>query len=207
MLLPSCRSGFNGLPEFPDKDRKFLFRDFNQVVSRFNQLKEKSQNQAAHAEWQELQRKAALCSRYEAVVTAKDATGEDSEKLLEDLENEWNESAIVLPKQWEKKIGRRKTQALSHIKNSTSYDFAEGERIRKLHCIQAEILTGAETPAQDKQLRMQYQLENLQQGLGSAALSDKAKEIKKLSVEWLCLLPGEIANREQLESRFQAAIS
>ena len=51
------------------------------------------------------------------------------------------------------------------------------EQTLKTLCIRAEILTNQETPAEDKALRMQYQVSRLQQGFGQAtSASDSNSE-------------------------------
>jgi len=174
----SIQEQFNALAEFPERDKKFLLRDFKQATEQYGRSKEKNQSQAVKAEWAELLRKSELCAQYENMLGG---APESNSQALDDLEHQWNETTATLPKSWEKKILRRKKAALSHIEKSTQFEFSESEQERRLICIKLEILTAKDTPQEDKQLRMEYQLENLQQGLGSAAVKDVKSEIKTLA--------------------------
>ena len=56
--------------------------------------------------------------------------------------------------------------------------------------IRAEILAGADTPAEDQGRRMELQVERLAQGMGAgSSASSPLEELEKLVAHW-CLLPG-----------------
>jgi len=190
---------FNALAEFPERDRKFLFRDFNQASEQFSRLRDSSSARHAQSEMQELRRKSELCGRYEALVGAEVA---DTEVAA--IDAEWDDETTSLPRDWNKKIQARRKVALGHLEKKSAYDFQKTDRARRMLCIQAEILTETETPAEDRSLRMEYQLEALQQGLGQNSLTGKKEELHALLVEWLTLAPASAEQRDRLELRFQA---
>jgi hypothetical protein len=76
------------------------------------------------------------------------------------------------------------------------------EQTLKTLCIRAEILTNQETPAEDKALRMQYQVSRLQQGFGQAT-SASDSNIQSLTVEWVMVGPVPTDLYQPLLERFQ----
>ncbi|MBX2886916.1 MAG: DUF349 domain-containing protein, partial [Granulosicoccus sp.] len=192
---------FNALPEFPERDRKFLFRDFNQVSDQFSRLRDSSSARHARSELAELQRKATLCQQYESLLEA----GGDLESDIESLDAQWEDETAVLPKAWSNMITSRRAAVLEHIRKGTGFTYAETEKQRRMVCIRAEILMEKDTPAEDKPLRMEYQLQNLQQGIGVAATEDKKTELQNLMLEWLTLPPASVEHRDRLDLRFQSA--
>jgi len=78
----------------------------------------------------------------------------------------------------------------------------EYEKILKTLCIRAEILTNRDTPAEDKELRMQYQVSRLQQGFGQNT-SASGVNIQDLTLEWIAVGPVPTKIYHQLLKRFQ----
>ncbi len=76
------------------------------------------------------------------------------------------------------------------------------EQTLKTLCIRAEILTNQETPAEDKALRMQYQVSRLQQGFGQAT-SASDSNIQSLTLEWVMVGPVPTDLYQPLLERFQ----
>ena len=193
---------FNGLAEFPEKEKRGLIKDFNRVSQQFSALRDSSSKNQARAEMDELVRLSGLCAQYEALV---DRTEFDASKV-DALDSEWDSSEIVMQRKWLTAIEKRRKAALAHLKAGTSYDFDENEKKRRLLCIQMEIMTGKETPSEDKAMRMEYQLAHLQQGMGSSAASDPSSSRQEMLIKWLCLAPAAEATRDKLESRFQQCL-
>jgi len=78
----------------------------------------------------------------------------------------------------------------------------EHEKILKTLCIRAEILTDRETPTEDKDLRMQYQVSRLQQGFGQNT-STSGVNIQDLTLEWVAVGPVPTKIYHELLNRFQ----
>ena len=76
------------------------------------------------------------------------------------------------------------------------------EKTLRTLCIRAEILTDRETPAEDKELRMQYQVSRLQQGFGQNT-STSDVNIQDLTLEWVAVGPVPTKIYHQLLIRFQ----
>jgi len=79
---------------------------------------------------------------------------------------------------------------------------SEYEQALKTLCIRAEILSDRETPAEDKDLRMQYQVSRLQQGFGQTA-SASSVNIQDLTLEWVAVGPVPTDIYLSLLNRFQ----
>lgn len=63
-----------------------------------------------------------------------------------------------------------------------------------------------ETVAEDKALRMQYQLEQLQSGPDSAFKDAGKEQLRAYEVDWLCLPPAATEIAATLEQRFRKAL-
>jgi exonuclease SbcC len=78
----------------------------------------------------------------------------------------------------------------------------ENEQALKVLCIRAEILTDKPTPAEDKSLRMQYQVSRLEQGLGQQ-IPDSKVEMKAMMLEWVAVGSVSTDIYSSLLERFQ----
>jgi hypothetical protein len=76
------------------------------------------------------------------------------------------------------------------------------EQTLKTLCIRAEIISNQETPAEDKALRMQYQVSRLQQGFGQTT-SANDPNIQDLTLEWVAVGPVPTDIYQPLLERFQ----
>jgi len=101
----------------------------------------------------------------------------------------------------------RKNSIVELLKADKSPDFEANTNIRRLLCIELEILCDKETPQEDKAMRMQYQLDQLQKGLQSASASgSRAEQIEQLQIKWMTAAPASTEWREKLHSRFNQTI-
>jgi hypothetical protein len=66
-------------------------------------------------------------------------------------------------------------------------------------------MSGADTPASDKAIRMQQQLNQLQRGLGRMPQTqkDKLQQMQQTEMEFLCLGPLLPLSRSTLQNRLQ----
>ena len=70
----------------------------------------------------------------------------------------------------------------------------------RLLCIRKEISLGADSPAEDSALRMEYQVEQLKQGFGK--INRDAEEGPGLALEWLSVPAAEEHIYHELQQRF-----
>ena len=102
-------------------------------------------------------------------------------------------------------------QRLQHISEAAApADFASlGEEavaaIRQL-CVELEIRTGADTPDKDQPLRMQLQLERLQEGLGQQDPRDDGEAAFDAELEALCTGPLSPARRKAFGKRLDGLV-
>ena len=146
------------------------------------------------------------------VETAEDTPNAETESrdkpiALDDPVDQWAEYASHVPKPWLKRMVKRRDQAIALRKQGKSPFSDEHDRARKLHCIQLEIIRDVETPAEDKAMRMQYQLQQLQSGRDSKLLQDDASAMKQYEIDWLCLPPASLSIAATLDKRFYATLS
>jgi len=91
----------------------------------------------------------------------------------------WDSFANSVPKPWLKRINKRRDSAIACLNKGLSPFNEEQDKVRRMQCIRLEIISDVETPAEDKAMRMQYQLEQLQAGPDSALLGSDGTEVQK----------------------------
>ncbi|MEM7257051.1 MAG: DUF349 domain-containing protein, partial [Pseudomonadota bacterium] len=195
---------FQSLPEFPERDQKFLFRDFNRAIDGLDKQREQNSESALKQQLQRLRCNAVLCDQLEALA------GEPVDKVktrMEQLLSEWNDGQKTDNVEWKKAIVLRRDSIVAHLQAGTLPDFEANTMARRLLCIDLEILLDKETPQEDKTLRMQHQLDLLQQGLTSASVESPQQQRQALEVKWLTAFPASVELRSKLESRFATALS
>ncbi len=193
---------FNGLEDFPDKEKKFLLRDFRGALESVGTAAANQSRKKAHAEHEELLRQVALCEQIEAMVEAGNAT----DNAIEDINHAWDASEITLAKEFAAKLFKRRDKALGHIKVKSQFDYAKSEEIRRNLLIKMEIVADIETPSEDKPRRMAYQLEHLRDGMTSSAVADKKKQLRDLEMEWFMAPPVKSKLNSNLQSRYLKAL-
>ncbi|MFK7854191.1 MAG: DUF349 domain-containing protein [Granulosicoccus sp.] len=193
---------FQALAEFPERDKKFLLRDFRQSVDSCSRVQENASRRRSQANQEERQRLLGLCEQLELAVEQSSAL---TDTLVDDVKHAWDASdARVAPDVMSVLLSRRDA-ALEHISAKTQPDYKVNEESRRELLIRMEVAAGVDTPAEDKSRRMQYQLMHLQEGMTSAGLDDAKQVLKKLELEWLSLGPASRAVSDSLHSRFLKA--
>ncbi len=201
--LQALTTEFNNLAEFPERDKKFLVRDFRAALDANNKRQETKSRQKRQQVFEEVKRLVGLCEQLEdAVEMPEMMTG----TLVEETLDAWDATDVALPKDWVAPLTARRDAAVAHINASTQYNYAETESARRELLIKMEVAAGVDTPAEDKALRMQFQLANLQQGMTASAVSDKKTELKALEREWLSMAPAPQDKRDSLNSRYLKAM-
>ena len=100
----------------------------------------------------------------------------------------------------------RRDSILLHLQNGSLPDYEKNTADRRTLCIELEILLDRETPAEDRNLRMQHQLQKLQNGLTSNATVSKQAQLETLSNQWLCAFPADPSVRDKLNQRFDSTL-
>ncbi len=193
---------YHALEAFPDKERKFLQRDFRAAADACSRIRETQSKRRRQAEQEEIQRLVNLCEQLEDAVEMPDSMGATTR---DDVEHAWEATDVRAPREELQALEARRDTALAHLNAGSRFDYTANEELRRDLLIRLEVSTGSETPAEDKPRRMRYQLENLQAGMTSGAVTDTRTAIADLSRQWYSLGPVTRAQRDALQSRFLKA--
>lgn len=193
---------FQALAEFPERDKKFLLRDFRQALDACSRVQENASKRRLQAGTEETGRLLGLCEQLEVAVEDPSAA---AQTLVDDVSHAWEASEVKVPAEVEAALKARRDQALGHIETGTKPDYEGNETLRRDLLIRMEVAAGVETPADDKARRMQYQLQHLQQGMSSAGIDDAKQVLAKLEQEWLAAGPVKASIKDSLNSRFLKA--
>ena len=192
---------FQGLAEFPERDKKFLLRDFRSAIDACGRVQDKASKRRVHAEYEERMRLVGLCEQLELAVEDPTAA---SDTLRDDVVHGWDSTETRLGREVAVKLEARRDSALSHLDNGTQPDYSANEEMRRDLLIKMEVAADIETPADDKSRRMQYQLANLQAGMSSAS-EDKKTVLAELEGQWLAAPPVRQVIKDSLQSRYLKA--
>jgi DNA repair protein SbcC/Rad50 len=188
------QTSYDALPELPQQLPEKLIediqRDYNKACDQFDNCRSRIIKNKGNQQLDILRQKANLCSRLESLAASA------SDQQVQEVSQHWD--AIELHHSGlSQRIEARRASALSDIDRE-----AIGAE-RRMLCIRLEILKDIESPAEDKALRMKYQLEQMNQsGLGQQVVDSK-QLIENMELDWLCM-PGATAELQiTLDQRFQ----
>jgi len=193
---------FQALAEFPERDRKFLLRDYRQALDACSRVQDNAAKRRTQAEQEERLRLLGLCEQLELAVEQPDVA---SETLVDDVTHAWDATDVKVQTDVDKVLEKRRDAALKHLSKGTKPDYQANEEKRRDLLIKMEVAAGVDTPAEDKARRMQYQLEHLQEGMTSAGLDDSRQVLKKLEKKWLAVGPASQSVQGSLQSRYLKA--
>ncbi len=200
--VQSLTTEFRELAEFPERDKKFLLRDFRQAVDSCSRVQEVASKRRAQAGQEETHRLLLLCEQLEGAVEQPDSA---VDTLVDDVTHAWDASDVKVSPELDTILKARRDQALAHIKSGDQPNYEINDQLRRDLLIRMEVAAGIETPAEDKARRMKYQLEHLQQGMTSAGLNDKKQLLNQLEKQWMAVGPVKASIRDTLNSRYLKA--
>ncbi|MDH5353540.1 MAG: DUF349 domain-containing protein [Gammaproteobacteria bacterium] len=188
------QANYKALPELPhqlpEKLLEGIHRDYRNACHQFDLCHSRIIKSRHNQQREALRQKAGLCARLEALAASS------PEHQWQEISQQWdsielNDTALL------RRIEARRTSARSDLDRESI-----GEE-RRLLCIRLEILMDVESPVEDRGLRMQYQLQQMNQsGLGQQVV-DVRKQIEAIEQDWLCM-PGAQADQQlALDERFQ----
>jgi exonuclease SbcC len=187
---------FGQLPELPrqlpEKLLEGIQRDYRNACDQFNNGRSRIIKGRQNQQLDRLRQKASLCTQLEALAASA------SEQQLQEITQQWDAIELHNP-ELSKRIEARRDSALTDI------DRDEIAAKRRMLCIRLEILMDIKTPSEDKALRMQYQLQQMNQsGLGQPTI-DRKQLIEDMALDWLCMPGAEPKQQVVLDERFQRA--
>ena len=200
--VQSLSAEFQALAEFPERDKKFLLRDFRQAMDACSRVQENASRRRVEAEHEERRRLVGLCEQLELAVEQPDSA---TDTLVDDITHGWDASDARVVPEIAALLEKRRDAALKHLSENTQPDYAANEAHRRDLLIRMEVAAGMDTPAEDKARRMQYQLQHLQEGMTSAAVNDKQQVLKALELEWMAAGPASRSVSDALQSRYLKA--
>lgn len=183
---------FSEVESIPEKVQKALERDLNKALNAFDKQVEGVQDSNIAKAWEsffDIAKKISDSQR--SLWSDVDSTSaEEALITLVEANEHWPEGGLSVIK-----------QKLAVNVSKEEAEKALPTQALRLLCVRSEILSNAETPAEDKPIRTEYQLELLQKGLGSKEDPKQAK--LQLAKEWAAVVPTESeAEYRELFTRF-----
>ena len=187
--VTECKREFSAVGNLPKTASVAINQHFHSAITTFETAITNQLTLAKAQVWDNL---FTACDMIRLSQIATDTT--ESESLLQTAKD-----FIDSVEQWPKN-GRHALDtkiALGHSSSGSN----DHQKALRLLCIRAEILADQDTPAEDKALRMEYQVSRLQQGFGQNS-SPNGVSIQDLVIEWIAA--GAVANDiyEPLLERF-----
>ncbi|WP_058021506.1 DUF349 domain-containing protein [Pseudohongiella spirulinae] len=188
-------------------NQKALLEQFNKVTRRYEQRLKAAPDKKALQLAQQITQRAELCRQAEELLLAGRPVSESEHTIKQ----QWSELEPVSDANWATLLEQRFTQLLdwmaSPADSATSIANAARkltERMREL-CVDTEIICGADTPLEDKAIRMQQQLNQLQKGLGRLppTLKERLEKIQEAEMQLNCSGPLSAQSRSSFSQRLQ----
>jgi DNA repair protein SbcC/Rad50 len=184
-------------------ERKVLQEQFSKLSRQFDTRLRATPDRKTMQLLNQVQAQANFCRDLEELLSA----GSTITESVDVLEQQWTAFEKVTDDTLEQLLKKRFQQLLKLQSDNESWvALAEKQELRARElCVEAEIMIGADTPAADKAIRMQQQLNQLQRGLGRAPLSQKEKVQRMQAIELQLLAMGPLSalNRSSLAQRVQ----
>ncbi|MBL3619625.1 MAG: DUF349 domain-containing protein [gamma proteobacterium endosymbiont of Lamellibrachia anaximandri] len=179
--------------QLPEKLAEGIQRDYRNACDQFEECHSRIVNSMRAKQIDALRLKANLCAQLEAL-------GESlSEEQLQEISQQWD-SIDLHDSVLSSRIEKRRNSA------QTVIDRVAIGAERRLLCIQLEIAMGKESPADDKAIRMQYQLEQMNKsGLGQQTVNS-TEQLDHMELDWLCMPGAEPKQQKELDERFQRVL-
>ena len=191
--LPELRMAFEGIGEFPKGAGRELHRRFERAVEHCGEAVAQQQASDAERSWTNLFEAADMVRAYRlsiarnAQVAERDALRQAAEDHVAGIE-QWPKGSLAVIR--------------SELAREDANDLTANEAALRQLCIRAEVFSDRPTPPEDQQLRREYQVQRLVQGMGQGATADEA-QLDTLAIEWVAVGPTEEGTYRQLLERFR----
>lgn len=189
----ALREEFDQLRQLPRAQASKVKAELQKVLKAIDQKLAQERSQAQERQWQNLHQINAALHQAEN----QTLQGQDCAKALDAAR-----TTMELMDQWPGNSQELLQERLNSIAQITpEIQKASEEQLSELN-IRADILAGVESPESERPLRMSYQMQRLQQGLGQAE-QDTAKA---LLMEWLSLRALDSARYEAALARLEPVL-
>lgn len=183
------------LPQhLPEKLLESIRRDYRSACDQFDNCRSRIIKGKHNRQLDGLRQKASLCNQLEVLAASA------SEQQLKAISHQWDSIELNNPA-LAQRIEARREQASAVI------DRGAITAERRMMCIKLEILTGVESPSEDKSLRMQYQLQQMNQSGLSQSVINENQQVADIELDWLCMPGAETKQQVVLCERFQRLLS
>ncbi len=186
------QTDFAVLEDIPEKVHKAIERDFNKGVDAFDKKVAKCLRETQSHAWNDFFAACEKINHYHNCVLTEESS---NDVLREEVEN-----FIEGVSQWPEGGQNFVKQKLLQVTSEPDANTEENLKALKLLCIRSEILADQETPETDKQLRMEYQVQLLQKGLGAQRMEENSSI--SIAKEWCCVGPVSEDQYKALFDRF-----
>jgi exonuclease SbcC len=191
------QANYVALPELPrqlsEKLAQGIQRDYRNACDQYDNSHSRIIKDRHKRQIEALRLKANLCTQQEALGVSP------TEQQLQEISQQWD-SIELQNAELSRRIEVRRNTAQSAL------DRAAIEAERRMLCIQLEIAVGVESPAEDKALRMQHQLEQMNKsGLSQQPINNKDL-LENMELDWLCMPGAEAEQQKTLDERFQRVL-
>jgi hypothetical protein len=188
------QASYSQLPELPrqlpEKLLEGIHRDYRNACDQFDLCRSRIIKGRHNQQLDALRQKASLCTRLEALAASA------SEQQLLEISQQWDSIELHNPGLSQRIEARRES-----VHTDMDRDAITAQR--RMLCIRLEILMDIESPPEDRALRMQYQLQQMNQsGLGQPVI-DAKQLIENMELDWLCMPGAEAEQQVALDERFQ----
>lgn len=188
-------------------NQKALQDQFNKATRRYEQRVKATPDKKALQLAQQIAQRAELCRQVEEQLLA----GNPVSGTEETLSQQWSELDAVSDARWADLLEKRFARLLEWLPApaENARQIAEiarqlADQMREL-CVDTEIMCGADTPLEDKAIRMQQQLNQLQKGLGRlpATQKERLEKIQETELQLNCSGPLSGQLRSSFMQRLQ----
>lgn len=192
----ALQARYSELPELPrllpEKLLEGIQRDYFNACNQFDKGRSRIKKGKHNQQLDVLRQKARLCTQLESMATSP----LPSEQQLQEIDQQWDSLELHSSALLHRIEARRKSAQSDIDRDAITLQ-------RRTLCIQLEILMSIESPAEDSAIRMQYQLQQMNQsGLSQSVTNDKSL-IADMELDWLCMPGANVEQQAALDDRFQ----
>jgi len=195
---------FYALGALPRNASAALKQRFSHAVNAYEEQLKRYRNSQKQHSWQSVYRINQLINDWQLQVLREGKESESAETALAQIE-EFSNSIDKWPAGTKNAIDAKMSAPIEHDLESEEKYLVENASALRLLCIRLEIAVDVSTPVEDQPLRLEFQVNRLKQGLGSAGIPQQ-ELVNGLLFEWFSAGPVEPAEYEILWQRFHALL-